>query len=175
MTMRQSDAVVALVKAALEESGKLEELGSTPASELLTDEQKASIKASIVDGLTDGSIEMSESSRKKYFGGGGNIKNYSCGLLTNHVRKHKELNCGVAYVPANPGSRKGSQDPQIKELKKLLAVVSADEALSHKAPAIQEAINNRLAELQAEKAKNVVIDLDKIPEHLRDLVIGASE
>ena len=95
-----------------------------------------------------------------------NLPIYWNGCLSNWLRKDSRLNGNTKYITKNPGSRAGSGDPQLRELKKLLVQVQGTE---HEATVAAE-IESRQAIVQAEKVKNVEIDVDKLPEHLRALV-----
>ena len=154
--MKQSEAVRTLVKTVVGEiNGPVQ----------LTGEQRSDIIQSLMEGLTSGEIDFSDAAKAKYIYGDGNLKVYASGLLTNWLKKDLSLNGGVKYKPENPGSRAGQGDSKLKELKKLLQVVPED-----KRAIVQAAIEKRIEELAAEKAKSIEIDLSQIPEHLRDLL-----
>lgn len=87
---------------------------------------------------------------------------YIPGLVNNHVRKDKRLNGGVEYTPKNPGSRSGSGDEMVKNMRLLLSVTDDPEAKA----AIQTEIDKRLAELKPK----VDIAVEKLPESLRHLI-----
>jgi hypothetical protein len=163
--MKQVDAVFESVIAVLSQDGRDEQLNTTPASQLLTSEERKYIKEQLVEGFRNGDIEMSDEARAKHFEGEGNINSYVNGLLNNWLKKDKRLNCGEAYIPKNPGSRSGQGDAQVRELKKLLAIVPEEQQA-----AVQAKIDERLEQLQKEKVKKVTIDIDKIPEELRHLI-----
>ena len=92
------------------------------------------------------------------------LKKYISGLTNNWLRKARELNSGEAYVPANPGSRAGSGDAQVRELKKLLKKVKGT---AHE-DKVQAAITARIAEIKPEAT--ITINTDLIPADLQDLV-----
>ena len=52
------------------------------------------------------------------------MKSYVSGLVNNWIRKYKPFNQGVKYEIKNPGSRKGSGDEQVREMRKLLKTIS---------------------------------------------------
>jgi len=90
------------------------------------------------------------------------LRQYVSGLQSNWLRKDKRLNGGVKYEAKNPGSRTGSTDSVIKNMRLLLATVSdaADKA------EIQTAIDARVAELKPAKA-TATLDVSALPESLR--------
>jgi hypothetical protein len=83
-------------------------------------------------------------------------------LVNNWVRKDTRLNGGTKYIPTNPGSRTGSGDEKLKNLRILLTMVPDDVK-----PAVQVEIDKRVEEL---KPKAQDINLEMIPENLRHLV-----
>jgi prophage DNA circulation protein len=94
------------------------------------------------------------------------IRSYTVGMVSNHLRKDKRLNGGEKYEIKNPGSRASQGDAVLKNMKALRATLTDPEQIQ----AVDDAIANREAELKAEKAKTVTIDIDKIPEELRHLI-----
>jgi hypothetical protein len=84
---------------------------------------------------------------------------YVPGMVSNWLRKDLRLNGGEKYATKNPGSRMGSGDEQLKNLKALKSLHPEHSA------AIDEQIAVRLAEIAPKKT--VTVDLDKIPEALR--------
>jgi hypothetical protein len=133
----------------------------------LTKEQRATVIEMVTEGFSAGDVEFSESARAKY-DSPAKIKTYTNGLVSNWLRKDKRLNGNVQHTIANPGSRAGAGDKVIKELKKLASTLTDPAQIA----ACQSEIDNRLAALKAEKAKNVEIDMSLIPADLQDLVNG---
>jgi len=121
-------------------------------------EQKKELSEKVIGAFTSGECELKAEQK--------NLSTYVSGLISNHLRKAKELNGGVQYKPTNPGSRSGQQDPQIKEARKLAKTF---EEGSKQYTQIMSFISGRQAEIKAEKAK-VSIDVESLPEELRDLV-----
>ncbi len=99
------------------------------------------------------------------------LKRYVSGLVTNWHNKDKALNAGAKYETKNPGSRAGSQDEQIKEMKNLQKVLEAA-GNTEGAQKVAQAITARLELLKAEStAKSLPkVDISKLPEHLRSLI-----
>jgi len=161
---KQKTAVCNALLTVLKDRGVDYEInGETPIREVLTDTDKAKARAIVLEGFMSGHIDMSESAREKY-NTEALMKTYVSGVVNNWIKKNPEFNCGVKYKPANPGSRTGSQDEQVKNLRLLLKQTEDPQARTE----IQTAINERLAEIKPKAT--VTIDADKLPEHLRHLV-----
>jgi hypothetical protein len=161
--MSQKEAIFQAVTSVLEENNQKIQDGVAVE---LTKDQKSLVVNMVAQSFHSGDTEMKESAREKYNTVELLESKYVPGLLNNWLRKDTRLNGGTKYETKNPGSRKGSSDPVIRELKKLLANVDDDQKA-----AVQEEIDKRLAELsklQAEKRKQS-IDASKLPEHLRHL------
>ena len=92
------------------------------------------------------------------------LRKYIPGLVNNWMRKDLRLNGGTKYEAKNPGSRAGSGDAALKNMKLLLETVSEPVARA----AIQKEIDQRKEQLSA--AKRPAINVDALPEHLRYLV-----
>jgi hypothetical protein len=172
--MKQGTAVFESVMSVLNSRGVADQISAeTPAKVLLTDEEKAFIREQLVSGFEAGEIGMSEAAKAKYLDGDGNLNSYVSGLLNNWLNKDPKLNGGVKYVAKNPGSRAGQSDKKLSELKKLMKIVEVQNPSA--IPAVQAKIDERLQEIAAEKTKTITVNLDLIPEELRDLVSGAAE
>ena len=162
--MNQRTAVVSTIISVLNERGVKYELnGQTPVSDVLTEADRKTVRDTIFAGFRAGQIEMSADSAAKYTEDSA-MKTYISGLVNNWIRKAPELNNGGKYAPKNPGSRAGSQDEQVKQMKALLAQTTD---AGHKA-LIEEALAKRIAEIKP--TKEVAIDSSKLPESLRHLV-----
>jgi hypothetical protein len=88
---------------------------------------------------------------------------YIPGLVNNWVRKDKRLNGGAKYLPKNPGSRTGSGDEVLRNLKALLATQKDPEVRAE----IQLHIDERMGALKPKPEINV----DALPAALRHLVV----
>ena len=161
----QKEGVFAIVKGVLEEKGVAFEQGQN-AKELLGKDGQKQVRDIVAAALMDDAIEMTAESKEKYSTIEA-MKEYASGLVNNWLRKDTRLNGGTKYEAKNPGSRSGSSDPQIKELKKLL-ILKADDADA--VETINQAIAARQAELGKEKAKTIEVNVDALPEHLKHLV-----
>lgn len=131
----------------------------------LTTDQKKLVKAAVAEGLFGGEIQISDAASKKYHTLE-LMQGYANGLVDNWLRKDKRFNEGSVYQTKNPGSRAGSGDKLLTNLKKLAQVASNDEDKA----TIQAAIEVRQAEIAQDKSKKIEIDLSFIPEELRHLV-----
>lgn len=157
--MNQRKATVSTILAVLEEAGINYELGgTTPVSEVLEDKHKSDVRNALFTMFRAGEVEMSDEAKIKYRDDSA-LKSYISGLVNNWIRKAPEFNNGGKYVPKNPGSRAGSGDEQIKEMKKLLNATQDPKAKAQ----IQEAIEARQAELKP----TVEVDYSKLPEELK--------
>jgi transcription termination factor NusB len=140
-----------------------------PAREQLSDDQLSEVKSLVASAIAGGKVEYSKdfSDEKEVF-------KYVSGMVSNHLRKAKELNGGSTYAPQSTG--RGSRDGQISELNKLLKTYSEGSA---EYTQIVDAITSRKNELASEKAeafkekKKVKelssINMDALPENLRTL------
>jgi hypothetical protein len=143
--------------------------GETILKGLLNTDTKKQMRALLFEGFRAGEISMSDEAQAKAVDDA-YLNKYVSGLLDNWVRKNPEFNNsfkaspGGKYETKNPGSRAGSGDESIREMRKLLKTVT-DEATRTE---IQEAIDARIAEVSPEKV--VTIKAEAIPEHLRHLV-----
>jgi len=129
-----------------------------------TKDQAHEVCEIVTIGLMDGTISMSTEAKAKY-DDHTKMRQYAGGLVANWFRKDLRLNGGEVYEIKSPGSRAGSGDPVLKELRKLKKAVTPAQA-----EAVQEEIDKRLALIQTKKSADVIINTDLIPEELRHLV-----
>lgn len=163
--MKQSEAVFNAVTQVFEDQGVTFEQGSDDASTLLTDSMKKSVYGILTEGFSNGDIVIADTpANQEKLSNPSKMKNYISGLVSNWLRKDKRLNGGVKPTVKNPGSRTGSSDPQLKALRALhKKYFGIDE---EKANSVQEAINIRLEEIKAEKAKSTKVDISALPSDL---------
>ena len=133
----------------------------------LTKEQRATVIGLVTDSIMNGETEFSAKAKEKY-ATRDDVKGYVNGMVSNWLRKDTNLNGGEKYVTQNPGSRSGSGDEVLKNLKALKTTLTDDAHIQ----AVDAEIEKRTNELQAAKAKTVTIDIEKIPEALRHLIAG---
>ena len=158
----QREATVNAIMAVLSDRGVNFELGgSTNVSTVLTAEDKKKVQTILSNGFNKGEIQLSTEASAKYVGNTSEMNKYVSGLINNWVRKFPDFNAGTKYEAKNPGSRAGTGDEQVKEMRKLLKVTSDSEAKL----AIQSAIDSRLAEIKP--ATETKINLEAIPAELR--------
>ena len=135
-----------------------------------TKEDKRAIAMAVAEGMLAGEVELSDAARAKY---GESIESlvskYVVGMVTNWFNKSLQLNGGVKYETKNPGSRAGSSDEEVRELRKLrkhLEGLGNAEGIAK----VDEAIAERLAAIAGASAKPIEIDAARLPEDLRHLV-----
>lgn len=165
MSISQKDSVVNEVKAVLGSSYDT----NKPAKEQLSDDQMKTVKANVVKGIIDGDVAFKKDTSDEK-----EIARYVSGMVSNHMRKAKELNGGNTYSPQTSG--KGSRDPQVAELSKLLKTYTEG---TDEYNQILSAIESRKEEIAAEKAAAAKekkkqkelssINMDSLPENLQDL------
>ena len=127
----------------------------------LTKDQKSTLIGMLAEGLESGAIEVKPAKQAKMTEDK-HYREYASNILNNWTRKDLRLNGGEKYETKNPGSRAGSQDPQVKELRKFKSTLSDPDQIA----AVEQAIEVRLAELKRERnaAKIEEINFDLIPE-----------
>lgn len=146
--MTQGEAVFQAVRAVFHE-------GKVPNTTEWTNEQKEKVHQSMLVYFTSGLVNKNSGGTDETA-----LMKYIPGLVNNWVRKDTRLNGGTQYVPKNPGSRTGSGDETLKNLKVLLGMVSDPSAKA----AVQQEINKRVAQLKPAAA---TLDVSKLPENLR--------
>ncbi len=160
----QKDAVCALLISALTARDIEYTInGKVCIKDVLTPEDKKSVREQLCEGFEAGEIAMTETAREKYIGNPVKLNQYVNGLVNNWIRKNPEFNNGVAYKAKNPGSRAGQGDDSIKAMRALLKTVD-DEAVKTD---ILKSIDARLQEIAPHKV--VTINKDALPEHLQHL------
>ena len=165
MKVSQKQATVSTIMSVLAESGIDYELnGQIPVSDVLEDHHKSKVREILFTAFRQGQVEYKPAFQAKV-DNDSELKKYISGLVNNWIRKAKEFNAGQTYKAKNPGSRAGSQDSKVKEMKKLLSVTTDPQAKAM----IEQAINARVQELKAEK-NQVEINVDNLPKELRHLV-----
>lgn len=115
--MNQKEGVYSVVMSYLSEHGLTHDNESALQ---LSDEQRKDIKMILAIGFHEGKIDMTERARAKYNSVDKLNKEYVGGLLSNWLRKDLRLNGNVPHEIKSPGSRSGSGDAIVKNLKLLL-------------------------------------------------------
>lgn len=155
--LNQREAVYNAILSVMAESGVDYESAPSIAS-CVTKEHRSQVNAILFQGFKEGMIELS-----KEFDDAG-LKTYVSGLQSNWLRKDKRLNGGVQYVAKNPGSRTGSTDPQIKNLRALRSTLTEASDIAE----VDAHIAARTAEIAATKKPTVTVDFSALPEGLRN-------
>jgi hypothetical protein len=132
---------------------------------VLTSAMKKDVRSKLVSEFNNGTIAVSDDFKSK-LNSDAELNKYCSGLISNWVKKDTRLNGNTKYQVVNKGTRTGNGDSQVKELRKLLKVTIGTEAEKD----VATALNNRIAQIKAEKSPSVSINADALPEHLRHLV-----
>jgi len=131
---------------------------AVPSTKTWTDDQLKRVHDRVLLGFQTGEVNKNSGGSDEVI-----LRKYIPGLVNNWVRKDTRLNGGVKYVPLNPGSRTGTGDEALKNLKVLLTMVTDADAKV----AVQAEIDKRI---EALKPKAQEINLEMIPESLRHLI-----
>lgn len=122
---------------------------------MITSEQRKQVNMILFESFRAGHITLDKEFTDPQ------LKQYVSGLLSNWIRKDKRLNGGVQYTAKNPGSRAGSTDPMLKNLRVLLSTVTTPEDKAE----IQSYIDARVSEIAAEK-QTASVDFSALPADL---------
>ena len=146
--------------------------GETILKSLMSRDQRNEIVNIVFEGFQAGEVQLNQDAKANE--SEEELLKYTKSLIDNWVRKHPEFNAmfpesGGVYRAKNPGSRAGSNDEQIRELRKLKKTTDDPTVIAE----IDEAIALRQAEIKP--AKSVTINVDALPEHLRHLVPSNTE
>jgi hypothetical protein len=159
--MKQKDAVFTAINHVLSENQVSFESGSD-VSTFLTKEIRGQVTNILVNQFQSNEVDMDTNFATNTVTNTPKLRAYVSGLISNWVRKDTRLNGNIAYVPKNPGSRKGSGDPQLKALRALHGQATNDADRTE----IQGFIDARINELQVAKATTAKLDISLLPEAL---------
>lgn len=163
MKISQREAVFQAVKNAFAEAGITFKEGMN-CDEVMTDAMHKQVAAELTEGFHQGITYLDDTpSNAQKLTNPAEMSKYVSGLKSNWLRKDIRLNGGVEYAPKNPGSRAGSSDPQLKALKQLAVKFKG----TPKAEEIAKHITTRTAQIAAEKAKKVTVDISVLSPELR--------
>ena len=166
MTISQHQAVVNAVKSQLGERF----IPGQDVKPFVTKSDRQAIAATIAKQMLDGEVALSDSAKAKYGDSVDTLASkYVMGMVTNWLNKSPDLNGGTKYVTKNPGSRAGSGDDQIREMRKLKKQLT-ELGNTEGAARVDAAITARLAELEPAKVKAFDINVEALPEELRALL-----
>jgi hypothetical protein len=161
--MTQSESVVFFARQVLGDQFK----PGVPVLTYITKEQISQIVDLVTASILEGGTDFSAAARSKY-DEPKKVRSYVVGMVNNWFRKGKELNGGGVYVPKNPGSRAGTGDPELRELKLLRKALTERNAKPEALAKVDAAIAARLEALGA--TKKVEINFDLIPDELKGLI-----
>ena len=152
VSMKQSEAVY---------QATLNVMGEQDGAYVPTKEERAQIVSIVAEGISGGDVDFSDAAKLKY-NTPAKVKTYTSGMVSNWLRKDTKLNGGTKYIPANPGSRAGMSDPEVKNLKLLIKSGKLD---AKQTSIAQARVDEKVQAIKAEKA-NVEIDFTAIPSDL---------
>ena len=172
MAMKQREAVYSSTTEVLASKGIEFTPTVTDVRDVVTTEIRKEIADRVVSLFKSGQVEFKGTdANQAKLSDEKLLRNYVTGLITNWFNKDPQLNGGAKYQAKNPGSRAGSSDAQLKEmrlLKKHLETIGNTEGIAR----VEEAIKNRLAEIQADKAPALPeVSTDNLPDFLKDLAV----
>lgn len=156
--MNQREAVYGAIKSVLAENEINFEDGMDVAT-VLTKELRGQVNEILYHGFVSGSVGLDIKYDDKQ------LRQYCSSLQSNWIRKDKRLNGGVKYEAKNPGSRAGSGDESVKAMKTLLKTLTPG---TEDYTDVETHLNARLAEISASKVKTITINMDALPEALRN-------
>lgn len=156
--MKQNDAVFQAICSVLDANG-------FDGAVSLTKEQRSTVVTMVTEGILASQVDFSPAAKAKY-DTDAKVREYTTGMVSNHMRKDKRLNGGEKYEIKNPGSR-AKKDPAIESMKLLQAQYEEGSDAWHE---IASAIYDRETELNAAKVKTPVINVEALPENLRHLL-----
>lgn len=153
--LSQKAAVYNAITSVLKEHGVAFEDGMNIQG-IMTRDLRGQVNAILVEGFKSGSIELD----REY--DDSELKAYVSGLQSNWIRKDKRFNGGTQYVAKNPGSRAGSSDPMLKNLRALRSTLTSESDIAE----VDAHIEKRLSEINATKVKSTV-DYSALPAELQ--------
>ena len=158
--MKQAQAVVSATQSVLGDSFD----HSQPILTYITKAQIEEVVDLVTAQLIAGEVEFGA---KEKYNTDAKVRAYTKGMVNNWHRKSLQLN-PTKYEAKNPGSRAGSSDPMVREMKKLKAQLTAagdDETAAE----VQLQIDSRIQEVKPTKS-TPPINTSALPESLRHLV-----
>lgn len=155
--MRQVDAVIEAVMQVKPDFKQHSDKGN----EIIVNDLRKQVCKIIVDGILSGNIDYSKDHKNEK-----EVREYCPSMVSNWLRRNKVLNGDVNAKTQKPGSRLGAGDAELKTLRDLRKTQIEPEILSE----IDKYIKQRLSVLKKEKqsVKQADINLDALPEHLRN-------
>ena len=160
--INQKEATYNAIKSVLSSNNVSFEDGSDVKG-VLSKDMKTEVKTILFEGIRGRTVVCS---KEAIINNDSALNKYCNGLISNWTKKDKRLNGNIQHKIQNPGSRAGQGDEQVKELRKLLKQVKGSDAESQ----VQEALDTRVTEVKATKNPTLIINVEAIPEHLRQFV-----
>lgn len=169
--LTQVQAVIAVVAAyALENNIEFTQ-GSTDARSFINEEQIVSFTDLITSQIENGDVVFSENAKQKY-STLDKVKGYVKGMIKNHLNRSLKLNGGNPYVPANPGSRTGQSNPEVKNLRACINKLKSEGASEEVVAQFENALSLKIEEIKESKKPQVEIDSSLLSPELADLLDG---
>lgn len=156
----QKDAVYEASIKVLKENAIDFEEGIDVLQDVLDKDMRESIVCILVESFNQDKIVQNKTHK------GDDLKRYVSGLISNWSKKDTRLNGNTEYTIKKPGSKTGSTDPMVRELRKFLKQVRGT---SHE-KTVKKELTNRISQIRIEQSKNIIIDPNLIPESLRHLI-----
>lgn len=154
--MKQSQAVYQATKQVCDEHG-IEFADGMDFKEVFNGDQRGEVIDIVTQMLINGEADFSDKARAKY-DTPEKVRGYCSGMVSNWYRKMPQLNGNTQYKAKNPGSRTGSQDEEVKNLKALL---KSDQLDDDGQAIVQKRLDERIKELKAAKSQ-VEINYDAL-------------
>jgi hypothetical protein len=172
MAMKQREAVYSSTTEVLAHKGIEFMPAVTDVRDVVTTEIRKEVADRVVNLFKSGQVEFKGTdANQAKLSDEKLLRNYVTGLITNWFNKDPQLNGGSKYQAKNPGSRAGSGDPQLKEmriLKKHLETTGNTDGVAR----VEQAIQARISEIQAEKSPALPeVSTDNLPDFLKDLAV----
>lgn len=127
----------------------------------LSKEERSNVVNIVTEGILSNKVDFSTDAKAKY-DTDEKVKGYVTGMVSNHLRRDKRLNGGIQDAPKTSRPK----DEQLKALKALRDGITNPEQLAQ----VDQAIAERMAELQQAKTPVIKINIDALPENLKHLV-----
>lgn len=171
MSFSQREAVFNATVQVLKDSGIEFVTGKTVVHDVVTKEHRSQIIEMVTSMFANGQVSFSDKpANQSKLTNRPELRKYVSGLVSNWHNKDKALNAGQTYQAKAPGSRQGSADAQLKELKLLRKALVERNADSKSIKSVDEAIETRLQELGQTKKPKTSVNVEFLPEELRDLL-----
>lgn len=171
MSFSQREAVFKATMEVLEKSGIEFVPNQTVVHDVVTKEHRSQILDIVTNMFKTGQVTFSDNaSNQKKLSDTSELRKYVSGLVSNWHNKDKSLNAGQAYQSKTPGSRQGSSDPELKELRLLRKALVARGADTKSISSVDEAIESRMQQLGQTKKVKTNVNVELLPEELRALL-----